>query len=122
MVRELNLNVDIIPVQTVREWDGLAMSSRNQLLSKEERRKATDLYHALSEAKAKLNNGESVISVREYVVNYFNKSSQVDLEYFEIVRTKDLRTVEEISVGESISLCIAGYLGKVRLIDNISLN
>ncbi len=121
MIRDLNLNVEIIGIPTVREKDGLAMSSRNQLLSKDERGKAIDLYNALSHAKSKLNAGESVISVKVYVKDYFIKNSPIDLEYFEIVRTKDLKSVDEILPDESISLCIAGYLGKVRLIDNISL-
>ena len=122
MTRELNINTEIVPVAIVREADGLAMSSRNRLLSPEERRKATDLFQALTNAKNELEAGDSVDSVRKKIVEYFQNTSSIDLEYFEIVRTQDLKSVKKIHTEEKISLCIAGYLGKVRLIDNISLN
>lgn len=118
---ELFFDCEIVPVKTVREEDGLAMSSRNKLLTPEERLVAVDLYTALTTAKEKLKSGESVNNVYNYVTNYFNSNSKIDLEYFEIVRTNDLKNVSQISAGEEVSLCIAGYLGKVRLIDNISL-
>jgi pantoate--beta-alanine ligase len=98
------------------------MSSRNRLISPENRRNASDLFKALTIAKNKLNSGESVISVRKNIVDYFQNTSPINLEYFEIVRTEDLKSVKKIHTGDKISLCIAGYLGKVRLIDNISLN
>jgi len=122
MTRELNIKTEIVPVAIVRENDGLAMSSRNRLLSPDKRKNASDLFKALTIAKNKLMSGESVIAVRKNIVDYFQYTSPVDLEYFEIVRTEDLKTVKKIQPGEKISLCIAGYLGKVRLIDNISLN
>ncbi len=121
MTKELLFDVDIIPVDTVRENDGLAMSSRNKLLSASERPHATDIYKALTTAKKKLNSGESVLSVKEYTQNFFSKTSKIKLEYFEVVNTADLRNITEIQAGNEVSLCIAGYLGKVRLIDNISL-
>jgi len=122
MTRELNIKTEIVPVAIARENDGLAMSSRNRLLSPDKRKNASDLFKALTIAKNKLMSGESVIAVRKNIVDYFQYTSPVDLEYFEIVRTEDLKTVKKIQPGEKISLCIAGYLGKVRLIDNISLN
>lgn len=121
MTKELLFDVDIIPVDTVRENDGLAMSSRNKLLSASERSHATDIYKALTTAKNKLNSGESVLSVKEYTQNFFSKTSKIKLEYFEVVSTEDLRNITEIQAENEVSLCIAGYLGKVRLIDNISL-
>lgn len=122
MTAELNFDIQIVPVDTVREPDGLALSSRNKLLSTAQRAKATDLFKALSEAKNKLLAGEHVISVRDYVHELFEKNRDIKLEYFEIVRTENLTNIVEIMPSEAVSLCIAGYLGKVRLIDNISLN
>lgn len=121
LTKELNFNIEIVPVKTRREESGLALSSRNLLLSDDEKRDATDLFKILMQAKHKLLSGENVISVKAFVRDFFNYSSAVRLEYFEIVNTENLKNVEDIRDAESISLCIAGYLGKVRLIDNISL-
>jgi len=98
------------------------MSSRNRRISKKDRKHAIDLYNSLLIAKRKLINGESLISTRNYIQTFFKSESPIELEYFEIVNTDDLRKVTEIKNNNEVSLCIAGYLGKVRLIDNISLN
>ena len=121
LTKDLLFDIEIVPVKTVREADGLALSSRNKLLTKDERKHAIDLYNALIAAKEKLIEGESVISVQKYIKFFFISESVIDLEYFEIVNTSDLKNVTEIHGNEDVSLCIAGYLGKVRLIDNISL-
>lgn len=122
LTNELFFDIEIVPVKTVRESDGLAMSSRNRLLSKEERKSSINLYYALLTAKEKLFEGESVDSVYDHIVNYFKTESSIELEYFEIVNTSDLRKINKIDNINEVSLCIAGQLGKVRLIDNISLN
>jgi len=122
LATELFFNVEIIPVPTVREKDGLAMSSRNKLLSEKDRATATDLINALIIAQNKLIKGETVASVKKYITDLFEAESKIKLEYFEIVRTTDLQNICEIKEHFDVSLCIAGYLGKVRLIDNISLN
>jgi pantoate--beta-alanine ligase len=122
LTKELFFDVEIIAVETVRASNGLALSSRNKLLTELERSQATDLYKALNSAKTKLIQGESVISVKKYIIDFFAYHSTIELEYFEIVKTSDLKKIDEINANEAISLCIAGYLGKVRLIDNISLN
>lgn len=118
---ELLYNIDIIPVETVREPDGLAMSSRNRLLDKTERKCAIDLYNALMMAKKQLLDGEHVTSVLNNIQRYFTTESKIKLEYFEIVDTKNLLPITEIPKTKEVSLCIAGQLGKVRLIDNMSL-
>ena len=122
LTKDLLFDIEIVPVETVREPDGLAMSSRNKLLSKEERKHATDLYNSLIMAREKLNNQQSVISVKKYISDFFDTNSAIDLEYFEVVNTENLHIVSKIHKLDKVSLCIAGYLGKVRLIDNISLN
>jgi pantoate--beta-alanine ligase len=122
LTKELLFDIEIVSVNTVREADGMAMSSRNRLLTHEERKNALDIYRSLLEAKRKLINGESVVLVKNYIRNFFESESKIELEYFEIVNTNDLRKVTEIHKNNIVSLCIAGRLGKVRLIDNISLN
>jgi len=122
LTNELLFNIEIVPVSTIREEDGLAMSSRNKLLTTEERFQAIDLYEALQVAKKKLMAGESVISVQEHIQEFFKSESLIELEYFEIVRTSDLQKITKIHNVDDVSLCIAGHLGKVRLIDNILLN
>ena len=64
LTKELLFDIEVVPVETVREADGMAMSSRNKLLTYEERKNALDLYKALLAAKRKLIDGESVISVQ----------------------------------------------------------
>lgn len=122
LVKELLFDIKIVPIETVREIDGLAMSSRNKLLSQTERAQAIDLFNALTTAKQKLIDGESVIAVTNYVEEFFRLKSMIQLEYFEIVNSDDLKVPSEIRAGDQVSLCIAGNLGNVRLIDNISLN
>ncbi|MCG8307975.1 MAG: pantoate--beta-alanine ligase [Cytophagales bacterium] len=122
LTAELLFDVEIVPVNTVREKDGLAMSSRNKLLSKEDRVHAGALYMALNKAREKLIGGENVNSVKKYVTSLFNADSKIKLEYFEVVQTSNLRNILNIDKNMDVSLCIAGYLGNVRLIDNISLN
>ena len=121
LTNELLFDIKIVPVETVREKDGLAMSSRNKLLSESERKEAVDLYRALSEARHKLIEGDSVVSVKKHVHDFFSLKSKIDLEYFEIVGSLDLKDIDHIDDQNKVSLCIAGYLGKVRLIDNLSV-
>jgi pantoate--beta-alanine ligase len=122
MISELNFDIDIVAVDTVREPDGLAMSSRNKQLSPAQRAIAADLYQVLLKAKDRIMAGESVPTVRAFVHGFFKKHHDINLEYFEVVRSGDLRNIVDIEPADAVSLCIAGYLGKVRLIDNISLN
>lgn len=121
LTKELLFDIEIIAVTTIRETDGLAMSSRNNLLTQKERKNATELYKALHIAKNKLLDGESIVSVQNFITHYFDTLDTIKLEYFEIVNTKDLKKTTDIYEVSNVSLCIAGHLGNVRLIDNISL-
>ena len=121
LVRELRFDIEIVAVETVREQDGLAMSSRNQLLSPGERAQATSLFQALSEAKRKLLAGENVKRVKNYVAEFIGSQAGVRLEYFEIVTTAGLRAIDEFKTDDKVSLCIAAYVGNIRLIDNLSI-
>jgi len=121
MVRDLNMDVEILPVETVRENDGLAMSSRNMYLNPEERKQAPLLYKSLLLAKELIEKGErSAQKVIEEMEKFIKEnSSLINIQYIEIVEMENLEPVKEIK-GE-ILIGIAAYLGKARLIDNIRL-
>ena len=120
MVRDLRLPLEIVPVPTVREPDGLAMSSRNSYLSPEERKAATVLSRALFEARARAEAGERdpaafVAAVRELV----GAESLVRLQYVEL---RDAETLAEARrVDRRALLAVAAFVGKARLIDSVLL-
>ena len=118
MVKQLSLPVEIIPCPIVREESGLAMSSRNELLSAEKRNNAALIYRTLTEAK-KLKNQKSVNEIKNWVMEQINQNPWLTVEYFEIVDDENLRPVEKWDEDKTKVGCIAVYCGKVRLIDNI---
>ncbi len=121
LTEDLKLPVRIISCPTVREKDGLAMSSRNSLLSAEQRKHAPLIYHTLCQAE-KNSKKYTVGHVKKTVVNTLNKDPHLSVEYFEIVDNINLNPVkswEELSVKVG---CIAVKAGDVRLIDNIVFN
>jgi pantoate--beta-alanine ligase len=117
MVRDLNFNIDIIAVPTVREEDGLACSSRNQYLSLEERKQAAVLYKALLAAK---NSGKKsandIVALAQRVIN---EAHLARIDYVEVVDSETLKPVE--IAGPNSVLLLAVFFGKTRLIDNIRL-
>ena len=118
MVQNLKLPIKIKPCPTIRERDGLALSSRNQYLSKEEREKATALYKALCLIQKNYQNGEK--EVKNLVESGKELLHEVDLEYLEILSYPSLKDIER---ADSKALCaIAAKLGTTRLMDNIVLD
>lgn len=116
MVGDLNIPVDIIPVETVREADGLAMSSRNGYLNSEERRIAPRLYRALCDAKDAVLAGGDYVGI-ERQAQAFLRDSGFDTDYFAICRDSDLEKAGP--EDRELVLLAAAKLGKTRLIDNI---
>ena len=120
MVSSLSLNVEIVECPIVRDTDGLARSSRNALLSPEERETAPLIYRTLKSsidyAKA-----HSLKDTHDYVVETINSSPILDVEYFEIVDSNTLLPVADWNDSDYIVGCITVYCGKrpVRLIDHI---
>lgn len=94
------------------------MSSRNLRLTESERRQAPFLYQQLQQAKRNLIDGQAVDKVRDDAISNI-KNSNFELEYFEIVNAKTLLSVNNTDEADSIHICVAAFLGKVRLIDNI---
>jgi pantoate--beta-alanine ligase len=120
VVEELLFDLELHSVPIVREPSGLAMSSRNQRLNAEEKAKATVFYQSLIRAKYLLLNGDSIEKVRSEVEKKCESIPSVRLEYLELADTENLNATEIVS-NKSI-LLIAGYVGEVRLIDNLLLD
>jgi len=118
LVEELNFPIKLTCADTIREADGLAMSSRNLLLENSMRQQAIVIYNTLNSAKQALLEKSTVEDVIKMAKGAFSKS-KLELEYFEIVNTNTLKPVENIGFENTVSICAAAYAGKVRLIDNI---
>lgn len=116
-----HLPVNVIGCTIFREENGLAMSSRNERLSGEERQKAAIIYETLTEAKA-LFSKESTEEVKQFVEGVFNKQNDFELEYFEIADEATLLPAIRKSEGKNYRAFIAVFVNKIRLIDTISLN
>jgi pantoate--beta-alanine ligase len=120
MAADLDIPVEVIPVPTVRESDGLAMSSRNTYLEPEERAQAVALYRSLEAARALVEVGErrayNVSNAMEEVISTF---PLVNLEYIFICDNIFLQPLEELS-GE-VLVAVAARIGRARLIDNMLL-
>jgi pantoate--beta-alanine ligase len=120
MVRDLNFPIEIIGVPTVREADGLALSSRNQYLNTDERAQATVLYRAMTRVKELADRGQKsvgeLIDVAKGVIASAN-SSRVD--YISIVDADNLQPLETLRPNAVIALAV--FIGKTRLIDNLRL-
>lgn len=123
MVNELSFHLELVICPTQREEDGLAMSSRNRNLSPEQRAIAPFLYQALNYAKASLLQDKEVSEVKTELAEFLKNIEGIELEYFEISDFDTLQpfhgTLSQNSGGGKIALCIAAFLGKTRLIDNI---
>jgi len=114
----LGMDIQIVSCPIMREKDGLAMSSRNERLSKEERKLAPYIYETLrlaSEKKAELSPPE----LKAWVRDRFELKPELLLEYFEIVEDKELKSISEWNQGVNKVACIAVQIGSVRLIDNL---
>lgn len=118
MVRQLNLNLEIVGCPIVREEDGMALSSRNMLLSKAERKLAVNISHTLFESREYARQ-HTLASTRKYVIDTINSFDGLEVEYYEIVDGLTLQPVENWDSSDYIVGCVTVHCGKVRLIDNI---
>lgn len=118
MVRQLNLPVEIIACPIIREESGLARSSRNELLSAEERKKAALISEVLSKS-VNFAKEMSVEEVKNWVCEQFTHDEVFKMDYYDIVDGNSLQSVSSWKDSDYIVGCIAIYCGKIRLIDNI---
>jgi pantoate--beta-alanine ligase len=118
MVRQLNLPVEIIACPIIREESGLARSSRNELLSAEERKKAALISEVLSKS-VNFAKEMSVEEVKNWVCEQFTHDEVFKMDYYDIVDGNSLQSISSWEDSDFIVGCIAIYCGKIRLIDNI---
>ncbi|HRS54595.1 MAG TPA: pantoate--beta-alanine ligase [Bacteroidales bacterium] len=121
ITQKLGLQVNIIPCPTVREVDGLAMSSRNLLLSPTERLNAPLIYKTLMFIKNNFNNYSSFYDLKQVAEEKINSNPYFKLDYLEIAHKDTLLPIDTISNRSLLRAFIAAYVGQIRLIDNISL-
>jgi len=118
LVKDLNVPVDIFEVPTVREADGLALSSRNAYLTAEERHIAPTLHRALQAAGGLISKGATCAAeIKKKALLVFDAHPEVRVEYLEIVNPADMQPVEQI-IGP-VRVAGAVWIGKTRLIDNV---
>ncbi len=117
MVRDLNIDVEIVACPIIREEDGLAKSSRNTYLSKEERKAALVLNRSLNIAKDLLKHGErNAYKIKKFIREEISMEPLAKIDYVELVDTYSLENIETIE--KNVLIPIAVYIGKTRLIDN----
>ncbi len=118
MVQDLGFKIEIIPCPVIREESGLAMSSRNTLLSAEERIIAANIYRILKESKTQ---GLTLKETEQWVISQINAIEGLEVEYYSIVDGKTLSEVHDWTDSDDIVGCITVYCGKtpIRLIDHI---
>jgi len=121
MVKDLNMDVNVVGCSLIREEDGLALSSRNKYLTKEERESALSLSRALFLAQELFENGEKNVKVlKEKMADLILSHPKVrEIQYIEIVDPETLKPKEIAEKGDIIALAV--FIGNTRLIDNIQL-
>jgi len=121
MVNSLSLPIQINTGKTIREKDGLAKSSRNTLLSTTQRKKAAHVYASLQKIKS-LYGKVDCAQLKEMIKDDVNQVQDMQLDYVEIVNPHSFSPLQGQGTNEEAVALIAVFLGKVRLIDNLSLN
>ena len=121
--KELNYPVQVISCPTIRERDGVAMSSRNMLLSDSHRNAAPHIFATLLKAKEMCSKQEhpNIKEITEWIKTQIDSNPLLKVEYAEPVQPLTMKVVTEWESACDIQLCVAVYAGKVRLIDNIKL-
>jgi pantoate--beta-alanine ligase len=121
MTIDLNMPIAIVGVPTVRETDGLALSSRNRYLDEGQRKVAIGLYRALLKAQELIRSGEKDSArVRESAIALLKRDPGIRLEYFEIVDPEEVQPVKDAITGP-VRIAGAVWVGNTRLIDNVSV-
>jgi len=121
LVRDNNIPVNVIGCQTIREKDGLALSSRNTKLSKHYRKIASKVYEIINYVRINFSS-MSFLEIYTYVEKFFDNIPEIELEYFTIAESKLLQPVKEKIKNKKYRVFIAVRLNGIRLIDNMELN
>lgn len=121
LIRDFNLSIDLVRCPTLREEDGLAKSSRNVNLSKEEREEAPAIYKSLQQAVSFIDEGEkNPTKIKNTVVDYLKQHTTGHIDYVEILSYPDLQPINQIEL--EVIIAIALQYTKARLIDNVVIN
>jgi pantoate--beta-alanine ligase len=123
MCRQFALPTEIVPHETVRDGDGLALSSRNRFLSATERREAPRLYRVLNEVRDRLRGGEVDVAKIEHDAQRELAAAGWKVDYVSVRRQRDLKAPahDEVVAGEPLVVLSAAKLGATRLIDNLEI-
>ena len=121
LVQDLSFELALEIVPTRREQDGLAMSSRNTRLSAVQRQEALILFRSLEKSKSKLLAGHSWTEVQKEIAQDFEQVEGARLEYFELIHPESFETYLHFDPSQKSSICVAAFLGEIRLIDNMPI-
>lgn len=120
MVKDLNFNIEIVVNPTVREADGLALSSRNVYLSAQERSESPVIYASLRQAEAQIRGGtKDPLTIKENMTKLISERKSAAIEYISIADTETLDELGTLNQGGSVLISLAVRFGNTRLIDNL---
>jgi len=119
LITDLSFDIELIACPTLREADGLAMSSRNARLSPEARAAAPLLYQVLQAGAAQVRQGIAPAQVQAAALGALATNAAFTSEYFEVADGQTLQPLDGYAAGRPVLLCVAAWVGGVRLIDNI---
>lgn len=121
LIKQMKAPIRMVMVDTVRESDGLAFSSRNSLLSSDKRKQASFIYQTMQKAQTLMNNMKPQ-EIEGWIQDQFKEQKDFDLEYATIVQADNLLPIHDFDTHTQAVLCVAAYLDNIRLIDNLELN
>ncbi len=121
LIKQMKTPIRMVMVDTVRESDGLAFSSRNSLLSSDKRKQASFIYQTMQKAQTLVNNMKPQ-EIEGWIQDQFKEQKDFDLEYATIVQADNLLPIHDFDTHTQAVLCVAAYLDNIRLIDNLELN
>jgi pantoate--beta-alanine ligase len=119
LVADLSFDLKVVAYPTIREADGLAMSSRNRRLTAEDRALAPVLHQTLEAAAAQVKQGILPAQVETNAATTLGREPHISLEYFAVADAHSLQPLTAYQPGHDVVLCLAAQLGGVRLIDNV---
>ncbi|HOD88461.1 MAG TPA: pantoate--beta-alanine ligase [Bacteroidales bacterium] len=122
MTKNAKLPIEIIGCDIVREKSGLAMSSRNERLSEEERKNASEIYKTMLKNTANLKAGQKTDEIAKKIKEEIDNIPFLKTEYIVFCEPETLKSINKFSANTDIRLCLAVWCKKIRLIDNISLH
>lgn len=119
LINDLSFDIELVVCDTVREYSGLAKSSRNRRLSAAGSEKAANIYKSLNLGKNLLQEGKSISETKQAITKFYSELLDFRLEYYEIVSFENLENLNIYDKSKKSAIVIAAFLEEVRLIDNI---